>query len=117
MALRTLILVWSLTLPGAKPVDRDAVPDRADAVLACKSSAVSADGGRSLPSTTSCDDAFRSSPLCAELDEGDTADDLQVPAFAIWQARAILLANAHFFPAHSAPLTAHYSSRHIPLRC
>jgi hypothetical protein len=117
MALRTLILVWSLTVPGAKSLDRDAIPARADDVHASRSCDVSPDGRHSRPSATSCDDALWSLPLLAELDEGDTEDDLQVPAFAIWQASAIHLANALFSPAHSAPFAADFSSGHIPLRC
>jgi hypothetical protein len=117
MALRTMILVFWVTVLGAKPLDRDAIPARAHDVLACQTSGVSPDGGRSRPSAAGCDDALWSSPLLADLDEGDTEDDPQVPAFAIWQARAIHLANGRLFPAHSAPLAAHFSSGHIPLRC
>jgi hypothetical protein len=117
MALRTLILVWSLTLPSAKPLDRDAIPARAHDVLACKTSGLSPERGPSRPRAASCDEALWSSSLLAEQDEGDTEDDFQVPSFAIWQARAIHLANALFFPAQSAPTAAHISSGHIPLRC
>ncbi len=117
MALRTLILVWSLTLPSAKPLDRDAIPARAHDVLTCKTSGLNPEGESSRPRTCSCDDALWSSSLLAEAGEGDTEDDFQVPAFAIWQARAIHLANALFFPAHSAFIAAHFSSGHIPLRC
>jgi hypothetical protein len=117
MAVRTLVLLCSLAVPGAKPLDRDTTPARAHDVRACAALGVSPADGQSRPPAASCDDALWSSPLLAEPDEVDTDDDLQVPAFAIWQARAIHLANALFFPARFSLVAAHFSSGRIPLRC
>jgi hypothetical protein len=117
MALRTLILVCSAIVPGARPLDRDATPAPTGDVPACKASDVSPAEGSSRPSAAGCDEALWSSPLLAELDEGDTEDFFQALALATWRAGARDLAICRMCPTHSAPLAAHFWNGHIPLRC
>jgi hypothetical protein len=117
MALRTLILLCSVAVPGANPRDRGAVPACAHDVCACRASGLTPADRHSLSSAVSYVDNLWSCALVAEAKGADTEDDLHVPAFAIWQVRAIHLASACLLPTHSASLPAHLASRHIPLRC
>lgn len=117
MALRTLILLCSIAVPGAKPLDREVVLARAHEVRACEAFGLNPADRHSLPIAVSYGDNLWSAALVAEAERADTEDDLHVPAFAVWQVRAIHLASAYLLPAHSAAAEAHLASQHIPLRC
>jgi hypothetical protein len=117
MALKTSILLCLLIVPGAKPLDRGAIPAHSHDGVACKAPSESPADGRSLPRAASYDDASWSSPMLAETDEGDTEDFFQDLASVTWQSGARDRVVRVLCPAHTVPTTAHFSSRHIPLRC
>jgi len=117
MALRILILICSLTLPAAKPSQRDAMPAGKLDLLSGKSSDVCRTDGHSHPLVGCCGDFLWASPLLPDSDEDESEDDVQTPASAIRQADGINLAISLFFPARPSPLAAHFSSWRPPLRC
>ena len=119
MVLRILILVCSVTLPAAKPAQREAVTAGEVSLISCKSSDVCQTEGDSQPLVGSCEDRLWSFPFrpdCDE-DEDESEGDVQTSASAVPLVGGINLAISLFFPAHTCPLAAHFSSWCPPLRC
>jgi hypothetical protein len=118
MALRILILVFSLTAPSAKPSDRGAVTvDNLDFHSAQSSAGSPTDRhARSLVDRGA--ELFDSSRwLSHSDDEEESEENLPTPAFAIHQVGGIYLAIARAFPAPPCPLDEHSSRVWPPLRC
>jgi hypothetical protein len=114
MALRILILVFSLTAPS----DRGAVTvDNLD-FHSAKSSDVSPTDRHAHPLDARGQEIFCASPWLSDSeDEEESEEDLPTPAFAIHQVGGIDLAIALSYPAPPSPLDAHSARVRPPLRC
>jgi len=118
MALRILILVFSLTVPAARPSDRGAVTvDNLD-FHSAKSSDVRPTDRHARSLVDRGAGLFDSSSWLSDSeDEEESEEVIPTPAFAIHQVGGIYLAIALSYPAPPSPLDAHPSRVRPPLRC